>query len=341
MRIAFFNNKGGVGKTSLVYHLAWMLSELGRRVVAVDLDPQANLTAMFVDEERLESLWPDSGERLSIAGALAPILRGTGDIGAPHVEEIDDRIGLLVGDLGLSRFEDKLSESWPKLHNRDEPSFRAMSAFARLIDVAVEKHEAQIVLIDVGPNLGAINRAALIASEHVVVPLAPDLFSLQGLRNLGPTLRDWRDTWERALGTYTPPDDLRLPSGRMSPLGYVVMQHAVRLDRPVIWYGRWMARIPAAYREAIRDEPSPGAPDVDHDPHCLARLKHYRSLMPMAMEARRPMFLLKPADGAMGAHQGGVRECYRDFKALAERIVSAASSATAAAGAATAAVAAS
>ncbi len=341
MRIAFFNNKGGVGKTSLVYHLAWMLSELGRRVVAVDLDPQANLTAMFVDEDRLEELWPDTPNRLSIAGALAPILRGTGDIAAPHIEAIEDRIGLLVGDLGLSRFEDKLSDSWPKLHNRDEPSFRAMSAFSRLIDIAVEWHEAEIVLIDVGPNLGAINRAALIASEHVVVPLAPDLFSLQGLRNLGPTLREWRQTWERALGTYAQPPDLRLPRGRMSPLGYVVMQHAVRLDRPVIWYGRWMARIPAAYREAVLDEPSSAAPDVDHDPHCLARLKHYRSLMPMAMEARRPMFLLKPADGAIGAHQDGVRECYRDFKVLAERIVSAASSATAAAGAATAAAAAS
>lgn len=49
--ITFFNNKGGVGKTSLVYHLAWMLADLGHRVVAADLDLQANLTAAFVDEE--------------------------------------------------------------------------------------------------------------------------------------------------------------------------------------------------------------------------------------------------------------------------------------------------
>ena len=57
--IAFFNNKGGVGKTSLVYHLAWMFADHGIKTLAVDLDPQANLTAMFLDEERLESLWPD------------------------------------------------------------------------------------------------------------------------------------------------------------------------------------------------------------------------------------------------------------------------------------------
>ena len=57
--IAFFNNKGGVGKTSLVYHLAWMYAELGLSVVAADLDPQANLTSMFVDEDQLATLWPD------------------------------------------------------------------------------------------------------------------------------------------------------------------------------------------------------------------------------------------------------------------------------------------
>jgi cellulose biosynthesis protein BcsQ len=54
--LTFFNNKGGVGKTSLIYHLAWMFSSLGKRVVAVDLDPQANLTAAFLDEETIEDL---------------------------------------------------------------------------------------------------------------------------------------------------------------------------------------------------------------------------------------------------------------------------------------------
>ena len=52
--IVFFNNKGGVGKTTLVYHLAWMYAELGYSVVAADLNPQANLSAVFLDEHRLE-----------------------------------------------------------------------------------------------------------------------------------------------------------------------------------------------------------------------------------------------------------------------------------------------
>lgn len=61
MRVLGYVQKfgGGVGKTSLVYHLAWMYAELGVNVVAADLDPQANLTTMFLDEDAIEGLWTD------------------------------------------------------------------------------------------------------------------------------------------------------------------------------------------------------------------------------------------------------------------------------------------
>ncbi len=59
--LTFFNNKGGVGKTSLVYHVSWMLADMGYRVLACDLDPQANLTAAFLDEDQLEDLWLAGG----------------------------------------------------------------------------------------------------------------------------------------------------------------------------------------------------------------------------------------------------------------------------------------
>ena len=57
---------------------------------------------------------------------------------------------------------------------------------------SAEVNKADLILVDLGPNLGALNRAGLIASDFVVIPLSPDLYSLQGLRNLGPTLRRWR-----------------------------------------------------------------------------------------------------------------------------------------------------
>jgi len=316
--IGFFNNKGGVGKTSLVYHLAWIYSDLGIRVVAADLDPQANLTAAFLEEDRLEEIWPDSDHQLSIFGSIQPLLRGVGDIASPHLEHIEENLSILVGDLWLSGFEDELSSVWPDCMDRKERAFRVISAFWRIMQDAALNHQANIILMDLGPNLGAINRAALISADYVVVPLSPDLFSLQGLRNLGPTLRRWRVEWNERLGKN--PIDLALPSGSMRPVGYIVMQHSVRLDRPVKAYDRWIERIPIVYRNAVLGELGECNISVIDDPYCLAILKHYRSLMPLAQEAHKPMFHLKPADGAIGAHVQAVQAANHDFYNLAERI---------------------
>lgn len=324
--IAFFNNKGGVGKTSLVYHLAWMYKDLGFRVVAADLDPQANLTSAFLDEDRLEELWLQGNHSNTIFGCVQPLIRAIGDIADPHLEYIDEQspvlvsdLALLVGDLSLSGFEDQLSEVWPKCMDGDERSFRVISAFWRIMQKTATVHKADVILMDLGPNLGAINRAALIAADYVVVPLSPDLFSLQGLRNLGPTLRRWRENWKDRL-TRNLVDDLELPLGRMQPVGYVVLQHSVRLDRPVKAYNRWIARIPTVYRDAVLALPVNPDISVADDPDCLALLKNYQSLMPMSQEARKPMFHLKPADGAIGAHTYAVKNVYRDFETLACKI---------------------
>ncbi len=318
--IAFFNNKGGIGTTSLVYHLAWMYADMGLRVVAADLDPQSNLTSAFLDEDRLIELWPDGDHPDTIFGCIRPIQRGIGDIGNPHLEIIDNSLALLVGDLLLSGFEDNLSEAWPKCLDSDERSFRIMSAFWRIVQKAATVHEANVILMDLGPNLGAINRASLIASDYVVVPLSPDLFSLQGLRNLGPTLRKWRHDWDQRV-RMNPDADLKLPPGHIQPAGYIVLQHAIRMDRPVKAYERWIARIPDEYRKYVLNEPENSNIQIQNDPNCLALLKHYRSLMPLAQEAHKPIFYLKPADGAMGSHMHAVQSAYTDFKALAQKII--------------------
>jgi cellulose biosynthesis protein BcsQ len=318
--VAFFNNKGGVGKTSLVYHLAWMYAELGLTVVAADLDPQANLTSMFLNEEQLESMWDDGRHAKTIFGAIRPLLEGTGDIAEPHVEAVGPGVGLLVGDMALAASEDELNSQWPDCLDRKPRAFRVLSALWRIIETAARRQDADVALLDLGPNLGALNRAVLIASDYVTIPLAPDLYSLQGLKNLGPTLRQWRAEWAERRGR-NPVAGLSIPSGDMQPSGYVVLQHAVRLDRPVKAYERWMSRIPSVYHEAVLDEPrGSGATALDEDSDCLATLRHYRSLMPLAQEARKPMFFLKSADGAIGAHAKAVQECYGDFRMLARAV---------------------
>lgn len=176
------------------------------------------------------------------------------------------------------------------------------------------------MLVDVGPNLGAINRAVMIASDHVVVPLAPDLYSLQGLRNLGPSLSDWRRDWRIHLGN-KPDPSLEAPAGEMRPRGYVVLQHGTRVDRVVGAYDRWLQQVPGEYRRSVLKQPVGEAPRAADDEYCLGLLKHYHSLAPLAQEARKPLFTLRSADGAIGAHQQSVHDAYGHFEALARRLL--------------------
>lgn len=318
--IAFFNNKGGVGKTSLVYHVSHMLSDQDYRVVAADMDPQGNLSAAFLSAERLEDLWPENSSIATIYGAIEPIKRGVGDIREPLLEYISSNLALIPGDMALSNFEDDLSQVWPKCLDRDERAFRVISAFWRVLQAGANQHRADVILVDLGPNLGAINRAALISADFVLMPLAPDLFSIQGLRNLGPRMRTWRTEWQERTSK-NPTQDLPLPDGRMAPLGYVVMQHSERRRYPVKAYHKWIVRIPPAYRRFVLDDSNPETVDIEADPHCIAKLKHYRSLMPMAQDAGKPVFHLRPGDGALGSHVTAVGEAYKDFKGLALEIV--------------------
>lgn len=334
--LTFFNNKGGVGKTSLVYHLSWMLAELGSSVLVVDLDPQANLTAGFLTEEELEHLWdrPPQDAAGTIFQCVQPLTQ-VSDLRTPDLVKIlpeeplqpslfpiSPELSLLPGDLALSGFEDDLSAEWPnclRSENLYRP-FRVVTAFWQVIQMGAEHCEADLILVDVGPSLGAINRSALIATDFVVVPLAADLFSRQGLRNLGPTLTRWRAEWKKRLENWEAPS-FSLPQGEMRPLGYLIQQPSIRLKRPVQAYERWVERMPAEYAKSVLNDISTPRPSWPDDPNRIATVKHYRSLIPLSHDALKPIFHLAAADGARGSHAAAARDAGDDFKKLAEDIL--------------------
>lgn len=317
--IVFFNNKGGVGKTTTVYHVAWMLSEMGVKTVAIDLDPQSNLTSMFLTDERLEEIYEDNLQ-VTILDSITPVLSGD-PYQTVHVEKINDNLGLVLGNLSLSTFEDKLSDAWLKCLAGDIYSFRLTSIFNTIIHDAANQFDAEIVIIDVGPNLGAINRAVTISSDHIIVPVASDLFSLQGIKNLGITLNTWKNQWAQRQEHKPSGVSFEIPQKKSTPCGYIVMQYSAKESRPVKSYLKWANRIPDVFTEYVLNVPKTGI-TIENDPNCLALLKHYRSLAPMSMEAHKPIFSLKPADGAIGAHLYAVQKSHSEFNALTQRILS-------------------
>lgn len=324
--IAFFNNKGGVGKTSLVYHIAWMLHQLGHRVVVADLDPQANLTTFFLKEEQILALFePEDGVARTIFQAFKPILEGTGDLATVTPIDIADGLTLIPGDLALSEAEDALSREWSECQSATPTAkrraFRTECGFYRAIETVAKARNADIALIDVGPNLGSLNRAALIASDFVVIPLGSDAFSLQGLRNVGRRIGEWRKDWQtKRQGA---PEDLNfaVPEGGMQPLGYLLSRFSIRQGRQSMSYQSWANKMPSAYQQSVLGLESSAPLEPHADPHCLAELKDYRSLMPMAQDSNKPIFRLQTADGAIGAHQSGVTAAFTDFEALTNKIL--------------------
>lgn len=310
--IAFFNNKGGVGKTSLIYHLSWIYADLGRRVLMVDLDPQSNLTAMCFKDDVIERIY-ESEKPDTIYTAVEPLKRGVGDLHLFDPLPVTDRLAIVTGDLRLLDFEEDLSAAWPRCIDGVERAFRLISAFHHIIEDAGRRQDADLALIDVGPAFSALNRAALIATDFLVIPVAPDLASVRGLQNVGECLKSWRAEWQDRRD-HAPELDFSLPTGAMRPIGYVVSRHAEFSDSAGRAFQKWITKIPSAYRAAIEN------PSVPDEVLALARLKDYRSLIAMAQEARKPMFKLRPGDGAVGGYQGAVSSAYDDFEKLARKI---------------------
>ena len=288
--IAFFNAKRGVGTTSTVYHLAWMFSDLGVKVLAVDLDPQASLTQAFF------------GPHISLEDA-----DGT-------VDNLNDTLVLAPAYMKLAEFEEELAIQWQQALGGDERAFRAVSKPWRVMTELATQHDVQLVLVDLGPNLSAINRSGLIAADWVVVVLEPEVISVLGIAMIGAALRKWRDEWQQRLARR--PAHLELPAGEIIALGYVVQQNALST-----MVNTWILNIPEYYRRYIRGESQVDVRTVVDDPNKLAVFRPYPSLSAMAREAGKPMFHLKPADGALGAHLQAAEDARKDFEALAKAIV--------------------
>lgn len=313
-RIAFHDSSGGHDSPSLVYHLAHMLADQGQRTLILDLDPTSRLTAMCVSEDRLSELWQHDDDA-TISGYVLGLFTPANDPPQPKLEDLRPGLALLPGDLALALFEERLAWAWSR---GDEPGAIVVSSILdRATSLAEQTHAADIVLMNLGTGLGAINRAALLAADHVITPVAPDLTSVHGLHVLGPELTHWRADWQACTTS---------PLGQARPLGYIVTTPAIALNQRSRARALYL-QIPTVFRNAWRLTSEPVS-DPATDPWCLGLMREYPGLRMLAQEARRPMFDLRPADGAIGAHMTSVVRCREDFDRLARTLLARANTPT-------------
>jgi hypothetical protein len=193
-----------------------------------------------------------------------------------------------------------------------------------MLQKAAQEIGAELILIDAGSNLSAISRATLIAAQHIILPLAPSLFSLHALRSLGPVLRNWRKDWQKYLDKLSADNTTTFPNDPMQILGYIVIRHGAYESRLVINYKSWFYKIPEIYYDAVMAEPENKLITVNEDPYNLFVLEYHDVLLPLAIEAHKPMFALKTADEVFGTLIYVVNKCLIDFRKIVRRINAAA-----------------
>ncbi len=327
MIVGIFNNKGGVGKTTYMYHLSHVLERKGQIVLMVDCDPQCNLTAYALEDAAIERSWhPDRGN--SIFNAIQPLHESMGDIRdrKPTQPRADSypNLWLVPGDPNLSDFEDTLGDTWNRAKGGSVADVRKQSGFFRFLDSAADKIKAKFTFVDLGPNLGPMNRTLLASCDYFIVPISPDLFSIRGTENLGKKLLTWRDEWSQ-IHASSSGSGLLLPKGQPKFMGYVTQQHNLRNNEAGMtkgWeiFGR---QVEQAVQVNIVSRLRPLEQVVlwDDEEYHLGSIPNLHSLIPYSQAARKPVFDCGTSDGVKGAHLSKARDSINLFEPMANTLI--------------------
>ena len=240
-RIAVFNHKGGVGKTTLTVNLAAALAENGKRVVLLDSDPQCNLTSYLLQDDVVDKLLDnsDNEDGETIWSAVKPVVEGDGSPRTVKAAKTNTpNCWVVPGDLRLSELEEELGTFWTDCAKGKIKGFKGTAVLSTLAQRVATSHNADFVFYDTGPNIGPLNRAILLDCDYFIVPAGCDVFSVRALRTLGKTLTTWMRQW--ATFSDANSEGFSLLPGRPRFLGFAMQGFRV--------YGGGMVRMASRYQ---------------------------------------------------------------------------------------------
>jgi len=245
--ISVFNNKGGVGKTTLTYHLAHILAEMGKKILILDLDPQCNISLYGMNEEDLEKIWRaeeniidkgfDSARRQmkdkdfdalfnsprTIHFLLKSVEEGISDFEQlPPPFQIADNLDLIPGRLTLFMYENKISERWTGMFLGEPLSIRTVMKIRKLSELYSERKGYDFVITDTSPSLGTLNKVIISTADGFIIPCLPDMFSLYGIKNIGKALTQWQRDFSVCRSILSPEKRKGFPNKYVSFLGYTI-----------------------------------------------------------------------------------------------------------------------
>lgn len=319
--LAFFNNKGGVGKTTLACNYAAYISSMGKRVAVIDCDPQGNASQLLMTDEAWVNLYGDNEVDASrtIYGIFRKFRKGGANIERDFnfIEADRFNVSLLPGDSRLSLIEDILSESWGQFSAGKE--YGALKTlWVRELSRYLKEEGYDYVIFDVSPSLGALNRSILLGVDAFVTPLGSDLFSLHSIDNIDKWIGDIQTKYSRYYQNLEVVDEI--DEGVLSPqcvepkwAGFTTQQYVKTTSggKPIAAYEKFKRKI----IESSNSLKKYGVPcivdDFDGTAH-LGDVPNMFSMPNLAHEAHAPIHDLRYKDGLAGA-QFSQKEKYVDI----------------------------
>lgn len=331
--LSFFNNKGGVGKTTLSTNVAFNFAKRGYRVLYVDCDPQCNATQLLLSGDQTAAIYgaaadPEEALRSSltktVSGLFIPLREGEPEIDADIPVYRSDRFGIdvLAGHPELSEIEDVMSAAWQTALGRETASFRRVHWAGQLITAMADDDRYDIVFFDVGPSLGPLNRTVLLGCDAFVTPTATDLFSYHAFGNLARWFDKWVDEysamadlninhWRDYSASYEKKSRaLRIPGhggSQVRYLGYTTLEYVKKK-------ANGQEQLVGAF-ERFRDKFGDEAQRIgrslgqhDHE-YLLGHVPHMHSMPATAQDVHAPIAALEYGDGIKGT-QGNQRDNY-------------------------------
>lgn len=316
--VAIFNNKGGVGKTTVLCNLAgYLCQKMDKKVLVIDADPQCNTTTYVLDADSFLQVYYEPGQ-FTLNDIVLP-LKTRGSYIEPERINILHSNGfgfdVIAGSPKLATSEDFLSGDWKDIKAGEIRGIRSNMIF---FDLLRKCNIYDYVFFDMGPSLGAINRAILLACDFFITPMSSDLFSILALENISSSISDWMQKFNDTVGGLSPEDQVGLEgmdaTCGIKFLGYIYQQYITRTSDG-------NKRIVRAYEEILKQLPEKinqyMIEGINHDcskeiNYEIGSIPNFYSLIPMSQSSHKSVFTLTSADGVVGAHYQKVKE-YEDI----------------------------
>ena len=327
--IAIFNNKGGVGKTTLLCNIASFLKKkCDKRVLIIDADPQCNATLYLFNDSEIDGFYGANSSHKTIYHIVQPYKKGKGYLNKeclPIEYSSGFDVDCIIGDTRFAVLEDFLSSDWLASKSGEERALDTTFVFKNILYQLEDRYD--YIFFDVGPSLGAINRCVLLACQYFIIPMSSDIFCIKAIENISESLHEWKDEFNRCLEEYKRKEKTEyllnenLIFFNLRFLGYVNQQYTFKRvqgeARPVKAYDNIIRKIPQKIITKLSDFTS-NSQGVELE---LGEIPNLHSLIPLSQAANKPIFLLQGKDGVVGAHFKKVSEFENVIKAICNCII--------------------